>query len=189
MPLAPRAGAYVGNKSGNALDVVSISRSAKAHNDEPFGWHDDDVLPEGAARIKGIAWHAQRSAEPRTLAVTEIGPESGAHTHPCARRERGRITYPSLRQDAPAADDSIVEIEQAKTCPVARRRQHLARSLRRARRVQLPRDAAHAQRLRELTPRKAQDIGGVTARRVADQARHDDIIAVVVIPGAAPRGL
>ncbi len=28
-----------------------------------------------------------------------------------ARRERGRITYPSLRQDAPAADDSIVEIE------------------------------------------------------------------------------
>src|SRR5258708_17758828 len=189
MPLAPRAGAYVGNKSGNALDVVSISRSAKARKDEPVGWHDDDVVPEGAARIKGIAWHAQRSAEPRTLAVTEIGPESGAHTHPCARRERGRITCPSLRQDAPAADDSIVEIEQPKTCPVARRRQHLARSLRRAGRVELQRDAAHAQRLEQLTPRETHDIAGRTAGGVADPAGQDDIIAVVVIPGAAPRGL
>ena len=38
-------------------------------------------------------------------------------------------------------------------------------------------------------PRKAQHIGGAAAGRVADQVREDEIVAVVVIPGAAGRRL
>src|SRR5260221_12979536 len=110
-PLVAGRGDHVGNQTCNAGDVGLISGDAEARDDQSFGRHDDDVLPGYAAGIAGIARHSERGAVARTLAVAAVGPEPGSRARPGAWGERGRIADPPLRQDAPATDDAIVEIE------------------------------------------------------------------------------
>ena len=90
-------GDHIGHKVANTRDVISIPRCAEAHDDQPLGRHDDDILPKSAAGIESVARHAERGAVSRTLAVAAIGPEAGADADPAVRRQRRRNTKPTLR--------------------------------------------------------------------------------------------
>jgi len=130
----------------------------------PPRWNDDDVLPEHAAGIEGIA----RQAEGRCgIAPPCWSPRLVQNPAPMpptrlARAKRSSPPIPSA--GCGVANDAVVEIEQAETRPVARRGEHLARAVRRAGRIEFERDVAHAERVEQFAPGELHHVGGVDRR-------------------------
>src|SRR5947209_3194156 len=66
-----------------------VRRPAEPDDHQPFGWHDDHVLPDGPLGENGVARPAVLGPVGRTKTVAEIGPEAGADAHPGIRCGRG----------------------------------------------------------------------------------------------------
>src|SRR5436309_749413 len=140
-----------------------IRRTAEPDDDEPFGGHDDHILPDRAFGEISVARPAVFGAVAGTKAVAEIGPEARALPDPGVRRWRRRIFHPAFGEDAFAAGDTVIEIELAEARPVARTRQHLAGCFRIPRRIELDGNVAHAERIKQFLPRKAHHFGRTAA--------------------------
>jgi hypothetical protein len=75
--------------------------------------------------------------------------------------------------------------EQAETRPVARRGQHLTRSFRRTRAIELDGDVAHAERAEQFGIGEAQHVRRCPAGRIANEMRENERVTIMVIPGFA----
>ena len=146
-----------------------IDAVAEAHHDEMLRRHDHDALAEIAGRKERVAGNAEPHAPLGVRMLAAIGPEAGAIVG--VERRRGGEIHPVLVQDALAADDAVIEIEQAKPRPVPRARQHVGRALQRADAVELQRDVAHAERIEQFAPRKGQRLLR-SADGIADDPRQ-----------------
>ena len=126
----------------------------------------------------------------RTKAVAEIGPEARAVADEGIRRRRGRIAHPAFGQDTLSADHAVIRDRASRSAP-SRAPGPASGSI-------LP--ACRRRRIRSVTwrmpsgpnnswPREAQHVRRLAAGGIEDQLRENQVIAVVIIPGAAGRRL
>ena len=103
--------------------------------------------------------------------MTKLSPrllETGAlPTQAFGVGEAEYFTHPS-GQDVFSAGHAVIEIELAEARPVARARQHLARSFRIARRIEFDGHVSHAERVEQFLPREPHHFGRAAARSLTD---------------------
>src|SRR5689334_21384116 len=100
------------HQPGNASDIAGrIDAVAEPHHDEALWRHDLVALAEVAGRKERIARHTEPHAALRVGVLAAVAPEAGGVIG--VERRRGAEIHPALMQDAFAADDAVIEVEQA----------------------------------------------------------------------------
>ena len=114
---------HVANQFVDLSDVVASARAnAEVSDDRASGRHDDQVLTHSAAREERVARrmrHVPGHSSFADIAVDDVGPEAGTIASVEGLRSRTRLAHLPFRQDAPIANDAVVNIEPAEAHPIA----------------------------------------------------------------------
>ncbi len=121
----------------------------------------------------------------REVAFHSVGPEAGSVTA-VERRRRG-IADPAFRKDAAAAGDSIIQVEQAETCPIAGGREDVAASNWGPRGIEFDGDVPHAERAKQFVAGESQHVARLPADGFAHDSGKNHRVGARILPHGARR--